>query len=124
MNDPQLIVLHSLVTISFLALLIVIRLADPNSKDKRWGYKTSWSRKSQETWAFANRFASSILIWVVAGGILVQICTILLLDSLTATLVSCSAFMLGYYAVMIMTEVQLRKRFDKEGKPKLNYGRF
>lgn len=93
----------------------------PKTINSTYGYRTTWSEKSQETWDFAHKYVGGI--WLHTG-IPLGIITIVLL----AVFRNSGCDVLGDFCIIIMfiqtailcltivpTEIKLKKRFDENG---------
>jgi uncharacterized membrane protein len=96
----------------------------PKTINSTYGYRTTWSEKSQETWEFAHKYVGKIWLYT---GISLGITTIVLLVIFRNR----GYDVLGDYYKIIMfiqtailcltivpTEVELRKKFDENGNRK------
>ncbi|MFZ5353137.1 MAG: SdpI family protein [Bacillota bacterium] len=96
----------------------------PKTINFAYGYRTSWSMKSQETWNFAHKYAGKI--WLYTGiplGILSAVVLIIYrnldLEKLGQFVIILNIIQLvGLFSPIIPTEIALRKRFDKNGNRK------
>ena len=93
----------------------------PKTRNVGFGYRTTWSMKSQETWDFAHYYMGKA--WLYAG-IPLGLVTILLLivfrnldkDALgNIMLVVFGLQFIGLLLPIVPTEVALKSRFDKKG---------
>lgn len=100
------------------------RKRPPKTINSTYGYRTTWSEKSQETWDFAHKYTGKIWMYT---GIPLGIITIALLVIFRNR----GYDVLGHYCVIIMfiqtailcltivpTEIELRKKFDEDGNRK------
>lgn len=97
------------------------RKRPPKTINSTYGYRTTWSEKSQETWEFAHKYVAKIWLYT---GIPLGITTIVLLvifrnsgcDALGGL---CMIIMLIQTAILCLTivptEFELRKKFDENG---------
>ena len=87
-----------------------------------YGYKTTWSVKSKETWDFAHRYIG--VIWLFTG-ILLGIMSVFLLqnyrnckiDALGEIVIIITIVQLaGFLLLILPAELALRKRFNEKAK--------
>ncbi len=102
----------------------VFRTHPPKTVNMAYGYRTSRSMKSQESWDFANRYWGNL---VFRAGLVTEGATLAVLSvgSLAApdqmgnlSLVMVSLQMVLLFVSIPLTERQLKKRFDDNGKPR------
>ena len=100
------------------------RKRPPRSINSLYGYRTSWSQKSKETWEFAHKYIAKIWLYI---GIPLGVITIVLFFVFHN--ISDDALLEFIYAItfiqtiillltIIPTEIELRKKFDKNGNRK------
>lgn len=89
-----------------------------------YGYRTFRAMKSEEAWNFANQYSAKLL--VNTGLIAVIISAIILgvyrgdveaIEDLHNVIIPIQLVWITGFT-LFSTEIQLRKRFDKDGKPK------
>ena len=88
-----------------------------------FGYRSSASMRSQETWKFANEYCGKL--WLILGAALLTavICSFIFMwndgeDAITRSgVIIIVAETVLILISIIPVENALRKRFDKEGKP-------
>lgn len=92
----------------------------PKTINPFFGYRTSMSMKNEITWRFAHRFCGKI--WIIVGILMMGV-TIVFLFSDMLTLWK-NYFILWQVVVLIVSiipvELALRKKFDKNGKKRMN----
>ncbi len=100
------------------------KLNPPKKINDLYGYRTSWSKKSQKTWDFAHGYFGKAWLYT---GVPLGIITILLLaafrnynvDDLGLIVIIITLFQLIVMCIPIApTEIALRKKFDKNGNEK------
>lgn len=101
-------------------LAIIFKKFPPKRINWIYGYRTSYSMRSQEVWDEANRFSINLMIGM--GIILSMIQMILYFTAkekfqLIFTLILLVAL---FVAMMIITEKHLKKHFDEDGNPRTN----
>lgn len=89
-----------------------------------FGYRTSMSKKNQQTWDFANMYFARL--WIKVGLIMLPLSIVLMLPVLgkstdtvgwwggALAMVQCVVLIVSIFPV----EWALNKNFDKDGKPK------
>jgi uncharacterized membrane protein len=100
------------------------RKMPPKTINWAYGYRTSWSMKTKETWDFAHKYVAKL--WIYAGVVLTVISAILLIffrnrdiDTLGGIVTVISISQLAcLFLLIIPVEIALRKNFDKSGKRK------
>jgi uncharacterized membrane protein len=98
---------------------IVMGIAGRPKKINWWaGYRTPRSKKNQETWVFANRYAGKLLL---LSGFTTLTFSVGILNIEDGYVVAWTfgAQMLSFVLAVILTEMALRKEFDKNGERKL-----
>ena len=101
----------------FLVLAIIFKLFPPKSINNIYGYRTSYSMRSQAVWDEANRFSCNLMVGTGVIVIIAQIISHFMLEvglSLTVPIVLLVVLLI---AIIPITERHLRKNFDKEGNP-------
>lgn len=86
-----------------------------------YGYRTSMSMKNKETWEFAHRYFGRL--WYVWGWMLVPVSAIVMFlvigkdqDAVgTVGGVLCFLQMIPMLGAIVLTERELRKKFDRNG---------
>lgn len=93
----------------------------PETINNVYGYRTTMSRKNQETWDFAHNYCGKL--WIKIGWILLPVSFLIMLPTLgkgdnpigfvggTFTLLQCLVLIGSIFPV----EYALKKRFDKDG---------
>lgn len=113
-----------LVPITMVGFGYMMKTNPPETINNYIGYRTKWSKKSKLTWDFAHKHTGRI--WVIMGIplLLISPAMIFLLrdnkdDALVVYfVVVLLAQVLCLCLSIIPTEIQLRKRFDEDGKEK------
>lgn len=89
----------------------------PKERNIVYGYRTPASMRNQDTWKEANEYSAKWgvrLMWAVLG--FVQIPTFLFMKMEESIMVSSGALVVAVVAVIVMTEVHLRKVFNGRGE--------
>lgn len=96
----------------------------PKDRNSLWGYRTTLSMKSEDTWRFAHEYCGRL--WLIIGLVLLAVTTVFMVLSMSMT-EETSSFISGIlmmvYVVPLLTSVAatenaLRKTFDTRGKRK------
>jgi uncharacterized membrane protein len=101
----------------FLVIALIFKKFPPKTINGVYGYRTTYSMKSQEVWDEANRYSVNLMIGV---GIIVTLTQLILQFMLKGQLrftIPTILLVFLLIAIIPLTEVHLRKRFDNEGKP-------
>ncbi|MCI9449116.1 MAG: SdpI family protein [Clostridiales bacterium] len=85
------------------------------------GYRTNMSMKNQETWKFAHKYFGKL--WKVCGWIILPISVAVMLFAFRKDIINigiiggvvCSVQIVVIICTMILTEIALRKNFNKNG---------
>lgn len=96
----------------------------PKDINPLFGYRTTMSMRSRDTWEFAHRFCGRL--WYVWGLILLPVSAAVLLlvpgksqDCIgTAGGILCMVQLAAMMGAILPTEIALRKHFGKDGKPR------
>lgn len=116
MNEAQtLIFVHITMVAAVLLPIVLMKMVDLEKPNKLMGYRTPWSLKSNLTWKYANQTSANYMMWSGLATISAQVITYVLFDSLTSIMVAASAMMVGIAVAMVMTEIGMRKKFNKDG---------
>ncbi len=91
--------------------------SEPN---KLVGYRTKASMRSNETWFYAQKRSADLMVYSVYIVLSVQVLSFVFLNAQTSIIVMTSTLVAAIIVMMVVVEVELRKKFDKEGKPKSN----
>lgn len=105
-----------------LAAIGGIALAYPPKKiNKLYGYRTKASMRNQQTWEEANRYSAKQMLY--CGSVLLTIGVLSFLSpSVGKTNVNIATILTIIFSVLPLplTELHLRKVFDKEGNRKIS----
>ncbi len=115
---------HIVVAFSVVLPVGLMQFVDLEKPSDFLGYRTPASVRSPEAWKYANQMSKKLILWGSGITLTVQLFTAFTLNQVTSILITCGVLTVLYIAVLIVVEMQLRKRFDKEGKPKSGYARF
>jgi uncharacterized membrane protein len=107
--------------IAFLALVLLVvssifKLFPPKKINKIYGYKTPRSMKNQNIWNEANKFSSNLMF---GSSILFIIFVFITSNFIGGSLlrnISVFFLLVSLMFVIILTEIKLKKLYDKEGK--------
>lgn len=96
----------------------------PKTINWMYGYRTFRSMKSQEAWDFANRYSAKLLLYTGFKVLVISVIFIGFYNGDVEAIEDLQDIIIPLQLVtliggtIIPTEVQLRRRFDKDGKPK------
>lgn len=122
--SSTLIWVHILVAFSVVLPAVLMQFVNLDKPNNMLGYRTPTSLKSAETWRFANKCSANIMLWGTGITLTIQLVTALTMNQETAILITCGFLTFMLIGCLLYVEIELAKRFDKEGKPKPGYGKF
>ena len=114
----MLIGVHVMFAFSSILPAVLMRLVDTDEPNKLFGYRTKWSFKSNETWAFANKYSAKMMTYSTIVSLTFQVFVFFIIPNETGILLMAGVLTASIAVVIISTEVQLRKRFNPDGTPK------
>lgn len=120
----EMLLVHIIMAFSALLPALLMKLFNPNGTKKGPGYNTPTAHKSPETRTFANRYATTGMLWAGLVTITIQATLYFLLPDSAGILVTAGVMTFSFLVVVGLTERELSQRFDKDGKPKEEYSRF
>ena len=120
MNQSEFILVHVMLAFSALLPAFLMQFIDIDEPNKLIGYRTKWSMKSQETWKFAQKYSSKMMWWATIVTLTIQLFSFFALEKEAGIIVAVSVFTVGMMSAIVLTEKQLRVRFNKDGTPKNN----
>jgi uncharacterized membrane protein len=100
-----------------LVVFLLFKKKPPKERNIVYGYRTPASMRNQDTWKEANEYSAKWgvrLVWGVLGFI--QIPTFLFMKMEESIMISSGALVVAVVAVIIMTEIRLRKVFNGRGE--------
>ncbi len=118
MQNSELIMVHIIIAASSILIGLLGKFLRPEEPNALMGYRTIRSMKSQAAWKFANEYAGNLMAWSAVFAITVQIFAYFVLEPNTSIFVAVGASTLSLFAVIGVTEYQLKQRFDKDGNSK------
>lgn len=99
----------------FLIMGLIFKCFPPKVINSVYGYRTSFSMKTQETWDEAQRYSALSFIFCGAALLLAAVlCTLLRLDMLPQTVF----FAIGIIIMLVVDEYHLRRMFNPDGTKK------
>lgn len=102
-------------------ILAIIFKAFPASKiNGLYGHRTTRSMKSQEAWEASNKYAFDLMLWVAIITCIVQLVLYLTVSPTATILITSIVMCILLVGIIPLTEVYLKKNFDKDGRPKIN----
>ncbi|MGW8121025.1 SdpI family protein [Roseivirga echinicomitans] len=118
MEGNELLIVHIMVAFSVMLPAVLMKLAVTEYPNTFVGYRTPASVRSKEAWDFAQAYSAKLLLWSAGVTLLTQAMTYFMLPGEASILVTTAVLLLGITAMIVMTEIALKKRFDKKGQPK------
>ena len=118
MGNTELIIVHVVMAFSIALPAVLMKTIVTEYPNTFVGYRTPASVRSKEAWDFSQPYSANLLAWSAGVTLLTQIATFFTLPADTSIMVTAGVMTLGLAVVIIMTEVELKKRFDKQGKPR------
>lgn len=112
------IIVHLVVGFSVILPAILMKFAVTEYPNTLMGYRTPASLRSKQAWDFAQTYSANLMLWASGITLLTQVATYFIFPDETSILITSGVLVAGIALMMIMTERELKKRFDKEGKPK------
>lgn len=116
------LVMTALLSLSMIGFGSLFLRHPPKDINDIFGYRTAMSSKNQDTWDFAHKYSGKV--WVISG-IVSGVISFILLVSLRNNPVYGNIMAIIIFAqiavlllVIPITEIKLRKTFDKDGKRK------
>ena len=93
---------------------VIFKYYPPKKINPLYGYRTPRSMKNEDTWQLANTYSANLLI---AAGLFTCIAQVIFWDTdIESFLIVGLACLLGGLGLSILlTEMRLRKTFDKDG---------
>ena len=112
----SLLYIHLLIGPLMLLISLIFYYFPPKEINDLYGHRTSRSMKNKDTWNYANKKSTIMMLWVSLLTCFIQCFTIVLaykLDQsiLIATIFLCIGLIVGSYII----EQDLKKKFDNEG---------
>ncbi|MCI5996073.1 MAG: SdpI family protein [Blautia sp.] len=114
-------VMDLMIPVSMIVFGRIFTKRAPGEINGVYGYRTSMSMKNKETWKFAHRYFGRL--WYVWGWMLVPVSAIVMFfvigkdqDAVgTVGGVLCFLQMIPMLGAIVLTERELRKKFDRNG---------
>ena len=118
MENSELIIVHLVIAFSIALPAVLMKLVVTEYPNTFVGYRTPASVRSKEAWEFSQPYSANLLVWSAVLTLLTQVATFFTLAADMSIIVTTTVLVIGISLVIILTEIQLKKRFDKEGKPR------
>jgi uncharacterized membrane protein len=114
--ESSLLYINLLIGPLMLLISVIFFYFPPKEINDLYGHRTKRSIKNKNTWNYANKKSTIMMLWVSMLTCLVQLLTIVLGYEhnhciLIATIFLCVGLITGTYII----EQDLKKKFDKEG---------
>lgn len=122
MGNTELILVHVMNAFAIILPTLIMKSMDKagSEPNKLIGYRTKASMRSNETWFYAQKRSADLMVYSVYAVISIQIISFVFLEGKTSVIVITSALVAAIFVMIAIVEVELRKKFDKEGKAKSN----
>uniref|UniRef100_UPI004048297D SdpI family protein n=1 Tax=Roseivirga sp. TaxID=1964215 RepID=UPI004048297D len=122
MGNTELIMVHLMNAFAIILPTLIMKSMDKagSEPNKLVGYRTKASMRSNETWFYAQKRSADLMVYSVYIVLSVQVLSFVFLNAQTSIIVMTSTLVAAIIVMMVVVEVELRKKFDKEGKPKSN----
>ncbi|AWI05454.1 SdpI family protein [Clostridium drakei] len=100
---------------------VILKLFPPEHINSWYGYKTPFSMKNKDIWNEGNHFAAILLVYIGASSLIVAvICDVIYIgDFDRAFKNSTTISIIGLLCFIPLTEIHLRRLFDKNGNRKM-----
>lgn len=118
MQNSELILIHIVIAFSNLLAALLMKYAKADEPNKMMGYRTKRSMRSQEAWDFANTYSGDVMQWAALAALTLQIFSYFVFEAVTSIIIATCGITASVLFVVVLTEVKLHQKFDKEGKPK------
>ncbi len=109
----------ALISLSMIGFGLLFMKKPPKEMNSTFGYKTRMSSKNKDTWTFAHRYAGRV--WLDSGIVTAVLFGILIFILKDSTILNKILVPLIYMQIIVLllviplTEIALRKKFDKNG---------
>lgn len=122
MGNTELILVHVMNAFAIILPALIMKSMDKagSEPNKLVGYRTKASMRSNEAWFYAQKRSADLMVYSVYVVLTVQVLSFVFLNAQTSIIVMTSTLVAAIIVMMVIVEVELRKKFDKEGKPKSN----
>jgi VIT1/CCC1 family predicted Fe2+/Mn2+ transporter len=120
----ELMLAHIIIAFSALLPAALLKLLNLKGTAKGVGFNTASAHLSDETRAFSTRYATTGMFWAGIATVFVQVTLYFLTPGEPAILITAGVMTVAFLAVTIMTQLELKKRFDDKGKPRKDYSGF
>lgn len=123
MNMLNLIVLL-IIPLTMIGFGLIFKKNPPKTRNMGYGYRTTWSMKSQETWDFAHEYMGKVWLYTGIPLVIIPIVPLIAFRNLdkdalgNIILIIFVIQLVGMILPILPTEIALKKRFDKTGNRK------
>ncbi|MFT6053922.1 MAG: hypothetical protein ACJAS3_000498 [Roseivirga sp.] len=120
MGNAELILVHIMNAFAIILPALIMKSMDKSGSEpnKLIGYRTNASLRSNDTWFYAQKRSADLMVWSVYLVLSVQVVCFVFLEAKASIIVMTSALVAAIIALIVIVEIELRKRYNKEGKPK------
>ncbi|WP_115830778.1 SdpI family protein [Dyadobacter luteus] len=109
---------HIALAVTFLGITLFFRAKQPQNINSFYGYRTHVSMKNAEIWKEANAFSSDLFVKFSFIFIIFETISYLLIGGINSFYISATFLTIISIAVIPLTEIHIRKKFDKNGRAK------
>ncbi|MCE7073135.1 SdpI family protein [Dyadobacter sp. CY327] len=99
-----------------MVVVMLLRFVKPGRINPVVGYRTPLSMKNRETWREANQYSARIQVWVSIIFCILTAGSYLFVGGMTSFYLCSFLLAIMYIFVIPITEYNLRKKFDADGK--------
>ncbi|KOF02215.1 SdpI family protein [Roseivirga seohaensis] len=118
MEGNELLIVHLVIAFTVILPAVLMKLVVSEYPNTFVGYRTPASLRSKEAWDFAQPYSANLMLWSSGATLLTQVITYFTVPADTSILITSGVLVIGLAVVIILTELELKKRFDKKGNPK------
>ncbi|WPC39482.1 SdpI family protein [Clostridium sp. JS66] len=115
--------LHSeyLIGIVLITVGVILKLFPPEHINSWYGYRTPFSMKNKAIWDEGNRFTAILLVYIGASSLIIAVlCDVIYIGNFDkAFKISTTISIIGLLCSIPLTEIHLRRLFDKNGNRKV-----
>jgi len=103
-----------------LVMSLIFKFFPPKKINNLYGYRTTRSMKSQETWDMGNIYCFNLMVLASVATIFLQSILILTLSKGNSMMISVLVMVSLLVGTIPLTERHLKKHFDDDGKRKVD----
>jgi uncharacterized membrane protein len=114
MENYGLLIVNVALAAVLMGMMLLFKKNPPKKINHIYGYRTSRSMRSQESWELANRHSVDLMVKWSFATTAVQILAYLIWGGVVAIFVASVMYVVLCIGVMISTERLLKRRFDEK----------